>query len=239
MFNKELIDEIYEHAEKAFPEEACGVLISDNGVDTFIPCNNLSDTPQKTFIISPTDYANAADIGEIKSIIHSHTAESSKPSYGDKVSCNTSGIPWLIVALPDKSETLFYPEGEKTAPLEGRTFCHGIHDCWTLIVDYYKETLDIEIPNIIRQDNWWFKGQNLYVDKAEEVGFNILLNEKPKLHDIIVMQVGADVPNHGAVYLGNNAMLHHLDIHKSERVVYGGFWEKNTWAILRHKSLMQ
>ena len=232
-----ILADIYEYAEKKYPDECCGVLVSAGGVTSFIGCTNISDYPQSTFAISPKEYADVEDQGEIQAIVHSHVLSSSKPSVADTVSCNQTGLPWLIVSVPNRSETLFLPNNE-IMPYEGRPFFHQLLDCWSLVVDYYGRELGIEVPNFQRQDNWWIKGQNLYLDLAEEAGFNIILNEKPQVNDVLIMQVGAEVPNHGAIYLGNKIILHHMSGRPSCKAVYGGFWEKNTWGFLRHKSLM-
>ena len=65
------------------------------------------------------------------------------------------------------------------------------------------------------------------------------------------MAVRAPVANHAGVYLGTsglaeapdlhtvpNAMLQHLYGRLSDRVVYGGYWQECTRAIVRHKDLM-
>ena len=67
----------------------------------------------------------------------------------------------------------------------------------------------------------------------------------------ILMAVRASVANHAGVYLGTsglaeapdlhpvpNAMLQHLYGRLSDRVVYGGYWQECTRAIVRHKDLM-
>ena len=228
---------MYAHAESKEGEESCGLLVSTNSSLSFIPCTNISEYPQNTFGIDPRDYAKAEDRGTIEMVVHNHVLSSSKPSEADKVSCNISGLPWLILSLPNRSETLVLPNDE-VLPYEGRPFFHQLLDCWSLVVDYYIRELNIEVPNFQRQDNWWNKGQSLYIDLAGEAGFDIVHTEDLKVHDVIIMQVGAEVPNHGAVYLGNNIILHHMSGRPSCKAVYGGFWEKNTWGVLRHKSLM-
>jgi len=232
-----ILEEIYKHAEKSSPEESCGILVKVQGETQFIPCTNVSDNPEHTFAIGPSDYAKAEDLGTIEVIVHSHVLGSSKPSAADKASCNLSKVPWLIVSVPNRSETFILPEVVEL-PYEGRPFFHGVLDCYTIIKDYYKRELNIELLNYYRVDKWWDKGENKYLDLAEGAGFGIITSEKPKIHDIIVMQVGASVPNHGAIYLGNNIILHHVANRESCKAVYGGFWEKNTWGLLRHQSLM-
>ena len=243
MFNESLsipdnlINEVYKLAEAHFPQECCGFLVSDEyGTLSLCPCTNVSDYPQKTFTISPVDYVRAEEAGKLEAVVHSHCHSSSALSPADEVSCNISKLPWLVVSLPRKSETLQLRNNEKM-PLVGRPFFHQVLDCWSRVVDYYDRELNIKVPSFQRQDNWWNKGQNLYLDLSEQAGFDIITSEKPKINDVIIMQVNSKVPNHGAVYLGDNIILHHMSGRLSTKAVYGGFWEKNTWALLRHKSL--
>ena len=52
------------------------------------------------------------------------------------------------------------------------------------------------------------------------------------------MQLGADVPNHAAIYIGNGLVLHHPRDRLSCKDVYGGIWQKHTVMHLRHRSKM-
>jgi len=235
---KHVVEAAYLEAERVFPLESCGIVVSKAGILEYMPCQNISSNAENTFTISPRDYVKAEDSGDIVYIIHSHSWSNSAPSEADKVSCNQGKVPWLILSLPERSETLVVPN-DKVLPLEGRTFFHGVIDCLSLVRDYYSSELGIHIDNYYRQDNWWDKGLNMYLDLADDANFDIITSGKPKVHDVIVMQVGSPVPNHGAIYLGNNIILHHLANRNSCKAVYGGYWEKNTWAFLRHRTLNQ
>ena len=56
-----------------------------------------------------------------------------------------------------------------------------------------------------------------------------------KKNDVIFMTVGSQVPNHGAVYLGDGKIGHHQVGRLSSIDVYGGWYEKITTHIARHK----
>jgi cell wall-associated NlpC family hydrolase len=47
---------------------------------------------------------------------------------------------------------------------------------------------------------------------------------------------GSGNPNHIAVYIGNEMILHHGHGRLSRRDIYGGFWQKHTTHHLRHKT---
>lgn len=241
MFNNiasETLEQIYSYAEQKYPEECCGFILETEGEVTFYKASNISETPQSSFAIDPRDYSKAEDSGNIIAIVHSHCNSNANPSEADKVSCESSQLPWLIVSYPSKDNKILQPTGLEW-PYEKRPFFHGVLDCYSLVRDYYKRELDIDLPNYFRQDNWWHKDKNMYMDNAKDAGFEIIptTSGPPKLHDLIVIQTGAEVPSHGAVYLGDGIMLHHMAGRKSCRAPYGGYWKKNTWAYLRHKEL--
>ncbi len=243
---QQLIDRVgpslAEHAEGTYPRECCGLVVrlaGDAGAIVYAPCANISpdDSGQDQFVISPEDWAQAEDRGEILAVCHSHPNESANPSQADLVMCERSGLPWIIVGWPSGVVRSCEPTGYQ-APLVGREFFHGVLDCYTLVRDYYQRELDIELPDFEREDAWWDKGQNLYRDNFAAAGFVEVNEAEPRQHDALLMQVRSDVENHAAVYLGDQVILHHLYSRLSERTVYGGYWHRHTRAILRHKSLM-
>lgn len=228
---------ILEHAKSVYPNESCGVIIVFKGKELYVPCENKSVEPEKNFIISPHDYANAEDDGEIVKIVHSHPKINPKPSQADLVGIEQSGLPWIIVNPLTGEFTETKPSGY-VAPLIGREFSHGLLDCYSLIVDYYKRVLDIELPHFFREEYWWENGENLYVENFSKAGFEQVSVAEIKEHDGIIMMSQSSTPNHAGVYVGNNQMIHHLQGRLSSRDVYGGYWLKNTWAVVRHKELM-
>lgn len=232
-----LKEEIFAHAAKESPRECCGLVVVIKGRSRYWPCQNLAIGTEH-FELSPEDYAAAEDAGEIVAVVHSHPFANCAPSEADRVACERSKLRWHIVGYPTNTWSEISPTGYKT-PLVGRVFAHGVLDCYALVRDYYAETLSIELPDFPRRDGWWQKGsngeppQNLYLDNFEKAGFVRALRE-PQLHDVLLMQVQADVPNHAAIYLGNETILHHLHSRLSSRDAYGGYWAKHTTQVLEY-----
>lgn len=222
---------IIAHAEAESPREACGLVVKIDGVDTYHPCRNMAEHDQQ-FVMHPEDYAAADAAGEIVAVVHSHPNLPAEPSQADRVSCEASGLPWWIVSLPSKEWAYLAPEGYK-APLIGRLFYHGVLDCYSLIRDWYQEERGITLPDFERQHEWWFKGGDLYRDNFAKAGF-VKVFDEPQVGDVMLMQILSNVPNHGAIYLGNNLILHHLSGRLSAREVYGGYYLKHTVAVLRY-----
>ena len=96
--------------------------------------------------------------------------------------------------------------------------------------------IGVAIPDFERGVNWWAKGENLIADQYEQAGFKRLLDEPLKHGDVLVMQVGSQVPNHCAVWLEGNYILHHCFGRLSSRDVYGASWQRLTVLHLRHES---
>lgn len=229
-----IMDEAFFWALQSRPKEACGLVIIENGKEVFVPCRNISEINSQ-FIIDPVDYSAAEDRGEIVRVIHSHVNQNPHPSECDKVSCEASGLPWSIVSVPNGDWFHFNPSGYK-APLVGREYSHGVLDCYSLIRDYYKEILNIEIPDFNRDFEWWNKGQNLYEENFKKAGFREVPFETLQKHDVVLIQIMSNVVNHGAVYLGDDTILHHLHKRLSSRDVFGGFYVKHCTKVLRHEN---
>jgi cell wall-associated NlpC family hydrolase len=235
--------DFFAHAIADFPRESCGLVAIINGVERYLPCRNVADRPEREFVLSPEDFAKAEDIGEVVAITHSHpNMLELRVSEADKVQCEAWGLPWHMV-------NVFIPDGETdpivgdvltcepsgyVAPLLGRKFSHGVLDCYALIRDYYKMERGIDLPNYHRQDNWWEKGQNLYLDNFRDAGFVPVDPSTIAVGDIILMQIRSKVPNHAGVYIGDGIMLHHLVNRLSCRELYDGYFQENTRMILRY-----
>lgn len=221
-----------EYAKKQFPKEACGLLVVECGREVFIPCGNLAKE-MGSFILDPVDYAFAELRGEIVGVVHSHCLTNEKPSQIDLVSCEKHGIPWHIVSIPNEAWYSFEPSGYR-APLVGRQFNYGTLDCYTLVQDYYKEVLGIELMNFERSDEDAFKkGHSLYVENSARAGFEQVSDLRE--HDVVLMQINARAPNHAAIFVGNNLILHHMTGRLSSRDVYGEYYRKRTRVIYRYK----
>jgi proteasome lid subunit RPN8/RPN11 len=232
MINGELKRTILEHIESEYPREACGLLVNVDGKPIYWPCKNEAEN-KDYFILSPIDYAKAEDAGEIIALIHSHPDGNADPSQADMVACEASGLRWYVVSYPDVGWAYIEPSGYK-APLIGRQFFHGVLDCYSLIRDWYRQERGIDLLDFPRRDVWWKNGGNLYVDNFAKAGFYRVDEDDLKEGDVILMQVMSNVPNHGAIYIGNNSILHHLHGALSCREVYGGYWQKHTTHVLRH-----
>jgi proteasome lid subunit RPN8/RPN11 len=232
--NEEVRAAALAHARAEYPREACGLVVVVRGRARYWPCRNEAAGTEH-FVLAPADYAAAEDAGDVAAVFHSHPNAAPDPSQADRVACEASGLPWHIVGVPCGRWAQLQPTGYR-APLIGREFSHGVLDCYTLVRDYYAEVLGITLPDFERHENWWRQGKSLYVDNYAKAGFQRQLGE-PRTHDLILIQVRANVPNHGAIYLGNDMLLHHLHGRLSCREPWGGYYKKHAVMTLRHHTL--
>ena len=215
--------QILNHAKQCGEAECCGFILDNK---TYLPCNNISPTPIETFEISPDDWIKAEQQGTITTVVHSHPDGLPILSQADQFYQQQTGLNWWLVCNNQIHKFRYIN------PLLGREFKHGETDCLTLVRDAYMLT-GIDLPNYERKDDWWHNGQNLYLDLLPKNEFEQV--EDVQEGDVILICLGSTTPNHAAIYIGNQFILHHCPNRLSKRDLYDGFWLKYTHSIWRHK----
>jgi proteasome lid subunit RPN8/RPN11 len=223
------------HAQRVFPQEACGLVYAVGQDNHYFECENLSGHSDH-FKIGARSYAACEELGTVVAVFHSHPYARAAPSAADLASCESSGLPWHILSLPNVEWGYCAPTGQRV-PLLGRVFVHGVHDCYSIIRDGILEYCGITIPDFEREDEWWKKGGDLYLDNFGAAGF-LRVHDELRPYDVILMQVCSDVVNHAALYMGDDTIIHHLYGRLSTRETYGnGYYRKHTRMTLRHRDL--
>ena len=231
------IDAILAHAQRDYPAECCGVLAQRGRVERYFPCLNRSADPTEHFELDPVGYAAAEDWGEVVAIVHSHPGDgaTTQPSELDQLQCDVNELPWVIASWPEGDIRTIFPRGDR--PLVGRQFVLGHADCWSLIMDYYRQEHGLILPNYSVERHWWDEGENLYMDNWYECGFREFSGEAQP-GDMVIMQVQSTVPNHAGILLDGNMLLHHLYGQLSQRVPYGGYLKDRTVKVIRRKEVI-
>ena len=232
---KEIKEKALAHAKEEYPKEAVGLVHVVKGKNRYFKCQNLAETPDEHFILNPKDYLEAEKKGEIIAVVHSHPKTNPAPSPADKVACEASGLPWFIVNPNTETWGEYKPEGWEL-PYVGREFSHGIVDCYSLVRDFYKREFKLQLNDYNRRDQWWEKGENMYLDNFAKEGFKETTLEQIAYGDLFLMQLESPVPNHAGIYLGDGVVLHHVQGRLSSRDVYGGYYQKVTAKVLKHES---
>ena len=198
------------HAKDQDPKESCGLLLNIKGKKRYFPCRNLSMTAFQCFIIDPEDYIKADNTGDIIAVVHSHPVTPPVPSQSDKVACEQSGLVWHIVNPKTESWGYLKPTGYK-APILGREWAWGVTDCYTLVRDWYKEKLDIELIDWQRPTTLDDFNKNPMFEKcAEQTGFRELRPDEKLINgDLLFMSILSNNLNHVAIFIDGD-VLHHL-----------------------------
>ncbi|MGF6607047.1 proteasome lid subunit RPN8/RPN11 [Paraburkholderia sp. WSM4175] len=236
------------HAAAEAPRECCGIVVRQtDGTLNYIACRNTA-SERDVFRIDPADAARAEDTGELVAYAHSHVYTPPMPTDADRVYMAETGVPWIIVNHPTGSFTINYP-APFVAPLEGRKFVHGVHDCYAIIRDHYATVLGITLADYPRVWGWWenFDLPDIYRENFAREGFvsihegalDVEALRRLKPHDVILFRIRAPRDNHAGVYVGENFMIHHLIDELSRRELLGEFYQRRARAILRHRSLME
>ena len=231
----EIKEQALAHAKSEAPKESCGLVVVVKGRKRYFPCKNIAETPDEHFLLDPISYVEAEEKGEIIAVVHSHPVTNHAPSSADKVACEKSRLPWHVVNPNTELWGYCEPSGFEL-PYVGRQFVHGIIDCYTLCRDWYNKEWNLNLRDYERRDEWWYKGENLYLDNFKKEGFHEIKVSDLVVGDALLMQLQSPVPNHAAIYLGDNVVLHHVQGRLSSRDVYGGYYQKVTAKALRHES---
>lgn len=226
--------EIKAHALAAYPQECCGFVVIFKGRQRYVKAANTNPNPCHFFNIREEDWLVAEAAGEVVSIVHSHPVTSELPSEEDVKGQHESGVEWLIYSVVNDAFHSF--NDSEGIPLYGRNYSHGCIDCLSFVRDYYKQTYGIQITNYEREEDWWNKGQNLYLDLYEQEGFVVVDKADMREGDLLLLCMQSTIPNHGAIYLGGNRIGHHLQNRLSGVDIYGDFYRDRTSLVLRHKN---
>jgi proteasome lid subunit RPN8/RPN11 len=221
------------HAGQCDPLECCGVIGTDG---QYYPLKNTA-TEFDTFVMDMAGYLEVVKQTPAAAIVHSHVWLPPIPSDGDKAMCEKTGLPWLIISWPTGNWQVIHPNGFR-APLVGRKWAWGTHDCYGLIRDGMAEEAQIAIPDFPREWLWWKDGGDIIAKQFKQAGFHQLPPGTPPKHcDVLGMRIRSKVVNHLGLFLDPDVILHQMMGQLSVREVYGGFLADATELHLRHSKL--
>lgn len=223
-----------EHAKEEDPKESCGVIVCIKGRERYIPCRNISPVPKDQFLINPSDWAGAEELGEVLAVVHSHPHLPPKPSAADLTACETTNLPWYICNPNTQQWHTFNPSGWK-APLVGRQYVYGVHDCWSLVRDYYGEK-GINLRDWDRPiDPEDFRENPIFEKCYEDTGFRELEPDEPLQEgDSLLFAINSAGLNHVGIFIEPQQILHHIEGRLSSRDFYGEWLLKCTGRRLRY-----
>lgn len=229
--------EALRHAVSEYPNESCGLLLVVRGVETYRPCRNASYAPEQHFVLDPVDYARAEDDGEVLAVVHSHPTTPAQFSDADLTACESSGLPWYVLNPQTEQWAYTHPIGYR-APLVGREWVWGVHDCWALCRDWYAQELGISLRDWPRPASpELFNAAPTFDSSWADTGFRALeADEELERGDLVLLSIGlaTGALNHIGVYVGDQLLLHHLMHRLSSQDIYDGWLLKCTGRWIRY-----
>lgn len=178
---------------------------------------------------------------DVQALVHSKPDGEAWPNEDDMRRQMEACVPFGIVSTngTDVSTPVFWGDGLPITDLIGRSFVHGVWDCYSLVRDAYRlgsrgmsaqGMSDWELPPVMlsefpRSDNWWSSDQDLYADNFKEQGFKIIDMEEARPGDAFISKIRSDKLNHAGVLVADNTILHHLPGRMSRRES-AGMWAR-------------
>lgn len=217
----DLISEIQEYFLSKYPAEACGIII-EQSVPIFVRCINIVPISEKNcrFEIGSADLRKYENL---LAVIHSHPDGLRCPSARDMECQMETAVPWGIVrivknpgarnAICAAEAPFWFGDQMPRTSLIGRSFRHGVTDCYALIRDWYREKRRILLKNVPRDWNWWKNNPEtaLYEKNFKSAGFRMLQSdETPSEGDLAFFRLHSSVINHAAVLCEPGIILHHF-----------------------------
>ena len=232
MFKDSIVQAIRKHAFAEYPRESCGLIVNNK----YLPQINVSSTPNDAFEMEHDVYLKYETLG-IDAVIHSHTNGNESPSSADMSGQLSTNLTWGLVVTDGNycSEPYFWGGTTPRADLCGRSYHFGIHDCYSLIRDYYHEHLNINLGEVPRDSTVLASGAGLYLDNYHRLGFHKINAMEARVGDVFLAQIASNTVNHGGVlYSTDGRILHHLHGHLSAtEPMYR--WQKFITHWLRHE----
>lgn len=226
----------YQHAVEVYPREAAGIVEGGQ----YVPLDNVSQSPDRDVVLSDADLLRVADAALF---FHSHPDGLGCPSEQDMLYQQQLGIPFVVIVLP-VYDVFCFGDMLARAPLIGRGFRHGVHDCYAVMRDWYAEAGVTGFPDQPRSWEWWTKsgGKDLYMAFSAHGFERIDLGEPPRRGDVALFKFRFDVPMHGAVVVDRDLLLHHasgvkaVDVTRLSALVPRVRLHRHITMALRHRA---
>lgn len=221
MFGTDVLIESRKHAEEEFPKESVGFVVDGK----YVRVKNIHTEPEQHFKVHPKTIAKYK--GKIQAVIHSHnisidpttgkTVHLTFPSKSDMEAQIAWNIPFGIQYVTEEGagNILWWGRGVPVADYEGRPYVYGVYDCFSVILDYYREELGIDLPDFPREDEWWERDEDVYVNHMKDYGMIKVDKDDLQPNDVILLTIRSNVANHAILYLGGDQGLHHLALNTS------------------------
>jgi proteasome lid subunit RPN8/RPN11 len=234
-------NDILAHMDTDSPKEACGLITLSSGKYQYEPQKNISKDQDHHFQFDKRTSTRLITDDSVVAYVHSHPFGQAMASKLDMEIQKRVGKPSVISSrdpLTGIVEVFSFGDHLLTVPLIGREFRYTALDCYEAYRSWYFQVLNIKMPQVPRHNEWWnrlnydnipVEDQDMYSKYYKDQGFRNFEpvfsdpdhENTPKVGDVLLMQMGADVANHIAVYVGNNLIYHHRAGKRSSEMPLG------------------
>jgi proteasome lid subunit RPN8/RPN11/uncharacterized protein (UPF0248 family) len=229
--------EIIELAKNNPKEEICGFIYADQDANPQIrPCINIAENKSEEFEIDVNEYLKVScRIGtSILGVYHSHptTAGFSK---ADIECAEETAIPFYLYDLEADKWHEYIPSTYKPA-IECVPFVLGFNDCYGLVRSYFRLNKNIYLPDYDRDESYSHEEEGILLNNFDKEGFKEISISDIKIGDVIVFKTDKALPQHGAVLVEPQIILHHPRNALSRREMLTDRWLSRVSLVLRRKS---
>jgi proteasome lid subunit RPN8/RPN11 len=263
-YSSEIRLQIEALADENPDEEICGaVCVDPSGMLTVAPLQNVAGDTANYFAFDRKAYDALSDNGmSVQSVYHSHVLET-QPAELSYMDINTGRALMNPIAMFHRLDRVwdFYdPAGLNPFPLQPRIgqptdleFYLGWRwvwaraDCYTLLRNFYRGFLNIELPDFDRAPEPAIQLRGgawaTFTEYMPQIGFvEIDPTEPLRLYDVPIMAIESEIPHHCGVIVevGDRPVLLHLlnGDRLSETRVYGGHWQEVARFTFRHEAFL-
>jgi len=123
--------------------------------------------------------------------------------------------------------------------LIGRTFKWRERDCYATVRDFYRDILNMELPDFARPTDFYLHGLDIIRENYTAAGFKEI-NVHPseiKVGDVSISAIDSVFGNHCAVFVENGRILHHLQGRLSEVTPFRGLVRNTCVGLYRHPAV--
>ena len=117
-------------------------------------------------------------------------------------------------------------------PLIGQHWEYGKQDCYTLVRQYY-ELIGVKLPDFSRPENLGTT-DSIFLRYAKSLKFQPVAFDDRQKSDLLVMRLGTRTPMHGAIYVGDDKILHQRVDSISAVEPLRQYYRKRIAAVFRH-----
>lgn len=221
-FNEKLLNEIKEYFLENIKEEQCGLIVQKENNDFhFHKTKNLADNKTNNFSIDPKDYLFAASYGKIIWCCHSHIKDCSFSVKDIENSFNHKVNNLLYNIKKDKFYFFEFEKFSKYKKYLGKDFFIGKNDCSTLLMSFYADEFNhkcrlqpfhigknISYEEIKKENKHIWSIENYQENTENFIIFKPESFDELKEYDLIIFKDNNNSPIHGAIYLGEELILH-------------------------------